>query len=202
MHNLSLRYMKTGAAVSFLLMVGVLAHLVSDYLQFYGAITVSFITIGTLALTIFNMWLWNKPIISKLYQYPDMRGVYEGTKKYYYRNELNELVKGELKAKREIFQNGSGLFIRSTVFKPDGEVSSISTAQQVEVSREDDTTIQLIFHYRNEGSVEQGFPPHEGTEILRFTNNEGIKSITGKYYTNRTPFQTQGTIILQKTTNN
>lgn len=196
MHNLSVRYMKTGAVVSFLLVVGVLAHFVSDYFQFYGVITVSFITLGTLALTIFNLWLWNKPIISSMYEYPDMSGIYEGTINYVYQDASGKIMTGSSIAQREISQNGSGLFIRSTIYQPNGEVSSVSTSHHVELNKEGPKSIKLIFHFHNEGSATQGYPSHDGTEILRFTSDNGKKHLSGSYYTNRVPYQTKGTIDL------
>jgi len=197
MQQLSLKYMKTGAAISLTLMLGIAAHFIADCFQFYGSIAISFIAITTLLLGLLNSYLWSYPLVKTLYEFPDMRGTYEGTLEYRYRNELNEEQTGTLNTIRIISQNGSGLFIRSIFKKADGEISSESTARNVEVIKEDAETVKLIFHYHNEGSTQQGFGPHDGTEILRFNNSKGVKSISGIYYTNRTPFQTKGTLKLK-----
>ena len=196
--KLSLRYMKQGAAISILLIIGVGSMALTNFLKLHFGIGLSFIAIGTFLITIMNAYLWYCPLVIFLYEYPDMRGSYEGTLKYSYRDDKGQEKVGELKALREISQSGSGLFIRSTVYKANGEVSSMSTADNVELVKEDENTIKLTFHYRNEGSPEQNFPPHDGTEILRFTNKNGQKTLSGNYYTNRLPFQTNGKISLTR----
>ena len=50
----------------------------------------------------------------------------------------------------------------------------------------------LIYNYLNEGSTEQGFPPHYGTEVVKFIKDGKSKRLSGRYYTNRSPFQTKG----------
>jgi hypothetical protein len=188
--------MKLGAVISVLLLSGVLANTVADYLQLQFNIVLSFISIGTAMFGLLNLVLWHWPIICYMYEFPDMRGKYEGTLQYSYRDEKNITQNGEMKVLRDVDQNGYGVFFRTTFYKPDGSISSISTAHEVDVFVEDSNTVQLTFTYKNEGDPAQNFAPHHGTEVLRFNKEHG--TITGHYYTNRIPFQTKGSISLSK----
>lgn len=198
MKQLSLRYMKQGAAVSLLLFFGVLAHWAADWLNFYGSIAVSFISIGTILLTVINTYLWSWPILRSLYEFPDMRGTYEGHIKHFYYNDHHQRFEGTNKTIRIISQNGSGLHITSIIYDDEGNESSRSTADHVEIVKENEYTTRLTFHFKNEGNSLRGFPPHLGTEVLRFTKTKDQIILTGEYYTNRTPYQTKGKIQLSK----
>lgn len=192
--------MKIGAVVSVLLLSGVLAHTVADFLDFKYNIAISFISIGTAMFALLNLALWHWPIICSMYEFPDMRGNYEGTLQYSYRDENNETKTGDMKVLREVDQNGYGVFFRTTFYKADGSISSVSTAHEVDILVEDNNTVQLTFTYKNEGDPAQNFAPHHGTEILRYNKENG--TIIGHYYTNRIPFQTKGNISLRKSLKN
>ena len=58
----------------------------------------------------------------------------------------------------------------------------------------DDKHFRLLYNYLNEGSTEQGFPPHYGTEILKVYKNGKGKVLSGRYFTEREP-QTKGDFI-------
>lgn len=191
--------MKLGAVVSLLLVTGALAHFIADYVHYQWGLAVSFISIGTGFVSLLNMFLWHLPLIRYMYEFPDMRGTFEGVLTYSFRDANNVEQTGEMPTKREISQNGYSVFIRTTVLKADFTTSSISTACEANVIVEDDNTVKLEFTYNNEGDPLQGFPTHQGTEILRFNKKEG--TLIGHYYTNRLPFQTKGIINLRQSLN-
>jgi hypothetical protein len=60
---------------------------------------------------------------------------------------------------------------------------------------EDEQHYRLIYNYLNEGSIEQGFPLHYGTEIIKFIRNGSGKYLSGCYYTGREPYQTKGELV-------
>jgi hypothetical protein len=197
--KLTLKYMKLGAVVSTLLLIGVLAHAVADFINFKYGIAVSFIAVGTAVFAALNLALWHCPIIRYMYEFPDMRGTYEGSLQFSYRDENNVSQSGTMRVMREVDQSGYGVFFRTTFYKEDGTISSVSTTHEVEILVEDKNTVQLTFTYKNEGDPTQNFAPHHGTEVLRYNKKAG--TIIGHYYTNRIPFQTKGTIELRKTIN-
>jgi hypothetical protein len=197
--KLTLKYMKLGAVVSVLLLSGALAHTVADFLDFKYNIAISFISIGSAMFALLNFVLWHWPFIISMYEFPDMRGNYEGTLQYCYRDDNNVSQSGTMRVMREVDQSGYGVFFRTTFYKEDGTVSSVSTAHEVDILVEDKNTVQLTFTYKNEGDPTQNFAPHHGTEVLRYNKKAG--TIIGHYYTNRIPFQTKGTIELRKTIN-
>ena len=44
---------------------------------------------------------------------------------------------------------------------------------------EDEKHYRLIYNYWNEGSIEQGFSPHYGTEVLKFMRKDSGKFLSG-----------------------
>ena len=71
------------------------------------------------------------------------------------------------------------------------------------VERDEDDHFRLIFNYRNEGNSILGFPPHYGTNIIKFIKRKnGEKHLSGRYFTERQPFQTKGQFIDLKRVNN
>lgn len=194
--KLSLKYMKSGAVVSILLLTGVVAHFVADQLALRTGLVVSFVAIGTLFFGLLNAYLWHLPLIKYCYDFPDMRGSYSGKIISTYRNDKNELITQEYRTERVISQNGYEVVIKTRVMKPDGTISSTSVGHEANVFLEDDHTVKLEFTFKNEGDALQGFPPHEGTEVLRYSKKDG--AIEGYYYTNRLPYQTNGKIYLTK----
>ena len=117
---------------------------------------------------------------------------YEGTLCYKYQD--NGVVKsGELEHIKIISQTGSSINVASFTKKQDGSLSSPSNNKGMYVeTTQDGQHFNLIYNYLNEGSTEQGFPPHYGTEVVKFIKEDKNKEFSGRYFTNRTPFQTKG----------
>jgi len=67
----------------------------------------------------------------------------------------------------------------------------------------DEKHFELIYTYLNNGSTEQNFPPHYGTETIKIIidDDNSIKKLSGGYFTNREP-QTKGSFKEMKWTNN
>ena len=184
-----LKYFHPKALISIVLIIGVLIYLAKEY----GGIAVPIIYGITASLIVISTILWKyKPFIW-LFWVDDFSGRYEGKLKYQYRDELGELKTGELIHVKLINQNGHRIIISSFTIKANGEKSSLSVSKGMFVEKtEDDRHYRLIYNYQNDGSTEQGFPPHYGTEVIKFIKNGGNKILSGGYYTGREPFQTRG----------
>jgi hypothetical protein len=72
------------------------------------------------------------------------------------------------------------------------------------VDKPEDGHYMLIYNYLNNGDGSQGFSPHYGTEVIKFIKKEnGDQYLSGKYYTERLPYQTKGQFIdLKKVSDN
>lgn len=160
-----------------------------------GAILSSF-TIVLLSLYILDKWLWKWPPLKYLYNLKDISGVYEGDKNYEYYDQDEKKVKtGTMKEKRFITQTASFVIIETITYNQNGDESSRSKSSVDNIELEKDGNLKITLTYHNKGSMTMKFPPHDGTEILNFTDNG---EILGNYYTNRQPFQTRGTVKLTK----
>ena len=194
------KYYKSGAIVPFLIIVGTSLSYMTSYLipliansaniSYYQFPSVT-ILIGLVVYAI-DKWLWIYPPFSWLFWIDDFSGRYEGTLCYQYQD--NGVTKsGELVHIKIISQKGSGINVASFTKKQDGTLSSPSNNKGMYVEpTQDGQHFNLIYNYLNEGSVERGFPPHYGTEVIKFIRDKKNKELSGRYYTNRTPFQTKG----------
>ena len=194
------KYYNPGAIIPFLLIVGTLLSSLSSYIiplltnsiqiRYYQFPSAT-ILIGSVVYII-DKWLWKYRPFSWLFWIDDFSGRYEGVLCYQYQD--NGVTKyGKLEHVKIISQTGSSINIVSFTKKQDGSLSSPSNSKGMYVEHtQDGQHFNLIYNYLNEGSTDQGFPPHYGTEVVKFIKEEINKELSGSYFTNRTPFQTKG----------
>ncbi|WP_416440850.1 hypothetical protein ACH3O9_12315 [Leeuwenhoekiella sp. A16] len=150
---------------------------------------------GFLSLIIISItkYLWKFKPFSWLFWIEDFSGRYEGKLVFQYQGENGEVKSGELEHIKIVSQTGSQINVASFTKKPDGTISSPSFNKGMYVeTTEDGQHFKLIYNYLNEGSTEQGFPPHYGTEVIKFIEDGNEKRLSGGYFTNRNPYQTKG----------
>jgi len=165
----------------------------------HWGLSISIMGTISILLIIITDYLWKyKPFIW-LFNIDNFSGHYEGIIKYHYKDKSGKLITNELKHVKIINQTGSRITIFSFTFKPDGTKSSLSVNKGMYVEKtEDGKHYRLIYNYLNQGSSKQEFPPHYGTDILKFLNNKDGKILSGRYFTEREPYQTKGEYIKLK----
>src|SRR5690554_686318 len=196
-----------------------------DYFKYYNSITHPFLIVGffvilylvqgywkisfsiftgiTILMMLISNYLWKYPPFKYLFWIDDFSGRYEGFLQYQYTDEKGRKCTGKLKHIKLINQNGHKLCVTSFTFKKDGSPSSPSVNKGMYVEKtEDEQHYRLIYNYLNEGSMEQGFPPHYGTEVVKFIKIGKNKKLSGSYYTGREPYQTKGEFIELKWVSN
>lgn len=147
----------------------------------------------TFFITLITQYLWKYRPFKWLFWIDDFSGRYEGLLIYQYKDDKGNLIKGELEHIKIVSQTGSKINISSFTKKPDGSLSSPSTNMGMYVeTTQDDQHYNLVYNYHNEGSIVQGFPPHYGTEVIKFIKDGNTKVLSGRYFTNRSPYQTKG----------
>lgn len=199
-YYLSLRYLKLEAIIGLvgILVIGVLLT------KYYWGLSLAIMATIISILGFILKKLWNKRPFKWMFWVEDFSGEYRGKIRYKYVDKSGNVQTGELEHVKCIVQDGTKIVITSFTIKADGTKSSESVSKGVHVElTPDGSHFQLIYTYRNEGSTEQGFAPHYGTEVVKFIDRNGEKSLSGGYYTNREPFQTRGEFIdLKRTGNN
>ena len=147
----------------------------------------------TLLITLITKYLWQYKPFKWLFWIDDFSGRYEGKLVYQYKDNNGNLQTGELEHIKIVSQSGSKINVSSFTKKADGSLSSpsINKGMYVETTQ-DGQHYNLIYNYHNEGSTKQGFPPHYGTEVIKFINDGNEKKLSGRYFTNRSPYQTKG----------
>lgn len=195
-------YLKYYKSPVLLILIGVLLIVVIAAKDSWGLSISVFGVVSTLLILI-TTYLWKyKPFIW-LFNVDNFSGRYVGTLKYQYIDDFGNKKFGELKHIKLINQNGSRITISSFTIKADGTKSSLSVNKGMYVEKTDDEQhYKLIYNYQNEGSTEQGFPLHYGTDVIKFIKNGENKILTGEYYTGRQPFQTRGEYSELKWVNN
>ena len=156
-------------------------------------LSISVFGILTLLITLITKYLWRFKPFKWLFWVDDFSGRYEGKLIYQYIDDNGKTKTGELEHIKIVTQSGSNIHVSSFTKKPDGSLSSpsINKGMYVETTQ-DGQHYNLIYNYLNEGSTEQGFPPHYGTEVIKFIKDGKEKKLSGRYFTNRSPFQTKG----------
>jgi hypothetical protein len=199
MKNDYLKYYKSSVLP---VLIGVLLFIVFSAKE-YWQLSISIFGIVSAIMVTISTYLWKyKPFIW-LFNVDDFSGRYIGTLKYQYRDESGQVKTGELEHIKLINQNGSRITVSSFTIKADGTKSSLSVNKGMYVEKtEDEQHYRLIYNYLNEGSTEQGFPLHYGTDVIKFIKNGKDKVLTGGYYTGREPFQTRGEYSELKWINN
>ncbi len=187
-----LKYYKSSVLI---FLIGILLFIVLTAKD-YWSLSISVFSIVSTLLILITTYLWKyKPFIW-LYWVDDFSGRYEGVLSFQYRDESGKIKTGELKHVKLINQSGSRITVSSFTIKQDGTKSSLSVSKGMFVEKtEDEQHYRLIYNYLNNGSSEQGFPPHYGTEVIKFINKSDGKLLSGGYYTEREPFQTKGEFL-------
>ncbi|THV60837.1 hypothetical protein EZV76_00410 [Flagellimonas alvinocaridis] len=155
--------------------------------------SVSIFSFLTILITVITRYLWKYAPFKWLFWVDDFSGRYEGKLIYQFQDDNGKIQTGELEHVKIVTQTGSNINVSSFTKKIDGSLSSPSTNKGMYVEHtQDGQHYNLIYNYLNEGSSEQGFPPHHGTEVVKFIKDGDNKRLSGGYYTNRSPFQTKG----------
>lgn len=191
-HNF-LRFYKPQAFVFLLITLSIIVFL--SIFALSNKLSMAVFSIVTIALIAIDKYLWRMFPFKYLFKIPDLRGTYEGVLRYKFRDDNCTIQTGELRHLKKIHQTGSTLVIKSSTYKSDGELSSPSESIDVVVQENKDGSYKLIYTYLNDGSREQGFPPHYGTETVDFIEKGKEAFLEGDYYTNRVPIQTRGKFI-------
>jgi hypothetical protein len=159
----------------------------------YWKLSISIFSVVSFLIVIITTHLWKYKAFLWMFWIDDFSGRYVGTLKYQFTDDSGYKKTGELKHVKLINQNGSRITVSSFTIKEDGTKSSLSVNKGMFVEKtEDEQHYRLIYNYLNEGSAEQGFPPHYGTEVIKFIKKGKDKELSGGYYTGREPFQTKG----------
>jgi len=156
-------------------------------------LSISILGILSALLIVISTYLWKFPPFKYLFWVDDFSGRYEGMLQYQFKDDEGNQKSGMLKHVKLVNQNGHRITIHSFTIKEDGSKSSLSVNKGMHVEKTpDEKHFSLIYNYLNDGNTEQGFPPHYGTEVVKFIKNKNEKKLSGGYYTNREPFQTKG----------
>lgn len=184
------KYYKPKLLIFLIVIFFVLVYLAKDY----WTLSISIIGIVSLLITVVTEYLWKYFPFKYLFWVDDFSGRYEGKLVYQYKDEKGNTNSGKLDHIKIISQKGNKITVSSFTKKKDGTPSSLSTNKGMYVEKTDDNKhYNLIYNYLNDGSKEQEFPPHYGTEVVKFIKKGKSKILSGGYYTDRTPFQTRGT---------
>lgn len=194
-----LKYYKSNVLI---FLIGTLLFIVISAKDYWN-LSISVFGIVSALLILSTNYLWKYKPFSWLYWVDNFSGRYEGVLSFQYRDDLGEVKTGELKHVKLINQNGSRIIVSSFTIKQDGTKSSLSVSKGMFVEKtEDEQHYRLIYNYLNNGSPEQGFPPHYGTEVIKFIKRSDEKLLSGGYYTEREPFQTKGEFLELKWVSN
>jgi hypothetical protein len=183
------KYYKPKFLIILIIAFFVLVYLAKDY----WTLSISIISLVSLLITLVTESLWKYFPFKYLFWIDDFSGRYEGKLVYRYKDEKGNLMSDELDHVKIISQKGSKITISSFTKKKDGMPSSPSVSEGMYVKRTDDSKhYKLIYSYLNRGNNEQGFAPHYGTDVIKFIKKGKTKTLSGSYYTDRKPLQTQG----------
>lgn len=194
MEKFNLRYLKPGAFIIACAVLALTLFIANKYLTSHWSISFSIFAALSGIFAFINIYLWNIKPFCWLYAVPDFSGRYTGQLTYEYRNENGVMVSDTLDHIKVVRQNGSDITINSWT-KTKEKKSTESKSIEASIVKENDGTFKIIYNYINEGN--SGFAPHYGTEVLKVIENGEGKYLKGKYYTERLPFQTKGTIDLK-----
>ena len=192
------RYYKPGFIIGLILILGSIFGALMTWLidainttfdlNYYQYPGTSVIVIAIIVLI--DKKLWKHFPFKVLYMVPDISGRYEGNI-YYTHPETGD--DGTKKCAVEIFQTGSKVKFNCYFQNEDGKEKTPSRSLVETIVQNEDNTYSLVFTYQNDGLIGK-FAPHNGTNILKYIENNGEKFLKGLYYTNREPFQTRGTM--------
>lgn len=188
MKNSFFKYFRSGTLVSLIVVFGIALYLAKSHWHLSFAISGAV----TMLLIFISKHLWKLKPFKWLFWVDDFSGRYEGVLKYSYIDKEGKEHTGQRKHIKIINQSGSRISIASFTLQEDGGRSSPSYSRGLFVEQtEDEHHYRIIYHYLNEGNQQLGFPPHFGTDVLKFIKQGDMKMLTGGYYTDRKP-QTRG----------
>ncbi|WP_299682869.1 hypothetical protein [uncultured Dokdonia sp.] len=151
-----------------------------------------------MVLHIVDRYLWKYPPFSWMFTIEDFSGTYTG------KQECHIIKDGEFKivlidVAMIIVQTGSSISVHA-FYKKHDERSSNSYSELCIISKTEDKMHYKILHqYTNEGSTH--LDRHQGTSTIKVIKDGQDYFLEGNYYTNRTPFPTQGKFLrLQRQT--
>jgi hypothetical protein len=199
MKSTFLQYYKPEILIGFIVIIAIGLFLAKEI----WTLQVGIIGSISFLLVLINKYLWKyKPFIW-MFWIEDFSGRYEGELVYQYRNDKGEVKSGKLKYIKIIRQSGGSICVNSFTIDDQDKKSSESRNIGMYVEKAEDGHFRLIFNYRNEGNPILNFPPHYGTNIIKFIRKEnGEKHLSGRYFTERQPFQTKGEFLNLKKINN
>lgn len=199
MTNDFFRYYKPSVLVIIVAVMAILFFLAIHHWH----LSASFISMITMVLLVIDVWLWRYKPFAWMFWTHDFSGRYEGFLEYEYRDENCNVLKDRLKHVKIISQSGSKICIYSFTWKKDGTESTSSVNKGMYIEKLDGGIhYQLIYNYLNDGNNDLNFSPHYGTEIIKFSEENDVKEIFGRYYTERLPYQTRGKFVDMKWVNN
>lgn len=199
MMNCYFNYYKSNVLVGLISLLTIAIYLAKTKWELSISITGSV----SILLMLTSTHLWKYKPFKWMFWVDDFSGRYEGIVKYQFVDVDNNKQTGKLKQIKIINQTGTRITIYSFNIRLDGSKSSLSVNKGIYVEKtEDEQHYRLIFNYLNDGSTEQGFSPHYGTEVLKFMRSGSDKFLSGHYYTGREPYQTKGELVEFKLVSN
>lgn len=164
-------------------------------------LSISVTTLIGIIMLLIEKYLWKIKPFSWMFWTDNFSGRYEGELEYTYTDANCNIINGKLKHIKIISQTGGSICIYSFTIKADGTKSSISENKGMHVEKtRDGKHYELMYNYLNDGNPQ--FSTHYGTEIIKFIKNGNSKKLSGRYYTERLPYQTRGNFIDMKWVNN
>lgn len=198
MSNTYLRYYKPNFLIVLLIYLIIAIIWAKDNLS----LSLSLTTIIGFIMLLIEKYLWKIKPFSWMFWIDDFSGRYEGELEYKYFDQNCNLISDKLKHVKIISQTGGSICIHSFTIDKNGTQSSISVNKGMHVEKtKDEKHYELMYNYLNDGNPL--FSTHYGTEIIKFIKTDNSKKLTGRYYTERLPYQTSGKFInLQWVSNN
>lgn len=181
------KYYKPGVLISLIALLSISIFFAKSHL----GVTIPIIGSITSLIVLIDRYLWKKRLFSWMFWIEDFSGTYKGQLNYEFRDDQCVLQKGGLDHVKTIHQTGSKIRIYSFFIKDDGSKSSTSEDTGLYVEKIEGSQYKLIYSYRNDGSTD--LSPHYGTEIVKFIKDGNKKILSGRYFTERLPYQTKGT---------
>lgn len=180
MKHINFKYYRPGVLITVVFLVATLLVPAKSWMMDHWGVYLAVPTAILALLFLIDQWLWRVPIVRMMVMtVPDMRGTYTGIIQF----ENEEGKPGTLDCEITIRQTGSDVWVESRFLKDDGSLSSPSDSNTAEIVKKDKDTYKLIFTYLNEGS--DHLSTHRGTNDLDFRVIGKVKSLSGRYYTNR-----------------
>ncbi len=187
------KYYRPSFLIGLIITIFIIVYLAKDH----WTLSISILSIVSFFILIITEYLWKYFPFKCLFWIDDFSGKYEGIIKYQYLDSNKKVKKGEKRQVKHIKQTGSKITISTQTYDKNGKLSSPSVNSSMYVERaKDQEAYNIIFNYLNDGNpLKKRVNTHYGTEILRFEKIDGVKSISGRYFTERDPYQSKGVLV-------